>query len=92
MKDIIARLGDADLQEVIEAAKVAGLHETIVRLPQSYDTVVVGGGANLSRVGLASASALRGRSLATRISLFSTSRTPAWTTSASACSSMPLNG
>ncbi|MGB8606177.1 type I secretion system permease/ATPase [Bradyrhizobium sp.] len=49
VKDIIARLGDADLQEVIEAAKVAGLHETIVRLPQSYDTVVVGGGANLSR-------------------------------------------
>lgn len=49
VKDIIARLGDADLQKVIEAAKVAGLHETIVRLPQSYDTVVVGGGANLSR-------------------------------------------
>jgi ATP-binding cassette subfamily C protein len=49
VKDIIARLGDADLQEIIEAAKLAGLHETITRLPQSYDTVVVGGGANLSR-------------------------------------------
>ncbi len=49
IKDIIARLSDADLQEVIEAAKLAGLHETIIRLPQSYDTVVVGGGANLSR-------------------------------------------
>ncbi len=49
VKDIIARLDDADLQKVIEAAKLAGLHETIVRLPQSYDTVVVGGGANLSR-------------------------------------------
>jgi PrtD family type I secretion system ABC transporter len=49
VKDIIARLSDADLQEVIEAAKLAGLHETIIRLPQSYDTVVVGGGANLSR-------------------------------------------
>ena len=49
VKDIIARLGDADLQEVIEAAKLAGLHETIIRLPQSYDTGVVGGGANLSR-------------------------------------------
>jgi ATP-binding cassette, subfamily C, type I secretion system permease/ATPase len=49
VKDIIARLGDADLQEVIEAAKLAGLHETIIRLPQSYDTVVVGGGVNLSR-------------------------------------------
>jgi PrtD family type I secretion system ABC transporter len=49
VKDIIARLGDVDLQEVIEAAKLAGLHETIIRLPQSYHTVVVGGGANLSR-------------------------------------------
>jgi len=49
VKNIIARLDDADLQKVIEAAKLAGLHETIVRLPQSYDTVVVGGGADLSR-------------------------------------------
>jgi ATP-binding cassette subfamily C protein len=49
VKDIIARLDDADLQKVIEAAKLAGLHETIIRLPQSYDTVIVGGGANLSR-------------------------------------------
>jgi len=49
VKDIIARLDDADLQTVIEAAKLAGLHETIIRLPQSYDTVVVGGGADLSR-------------------------------------------
>jgi len=49
VKDIIARLEDADLQKVVEAAKLAGLHEAIVRLPQSYDTVVVGGGVNLSR-------------------------------------------
>jgi len=49
VKDIIARLSDADLQEVIEAARLAGLHETIRRLPQSYDTVLVGGAANLSR-------------------------------------------
>jgi PrtD family type I secretion system ABC transporter len=49
VRDIIARLGDADLQKVIEAAKLAGLHETIIRLPQSYDTVVVGGGVNLPR-------------------------------------------
>ena len=48
-KDIIARLDDADLQKVIEAAKLAGIHETIIRLPQSYDTVIVGGGANLPR-------------------------------------------
>ena len=41
VKDIIARLDDADLQKVIEAAKLAGIHETIIRLPQAYDTVVV---------------------------------------------------
>jgi ATP-binding cassette subfamily C protein len=49
VKDVIARLDGAHLQEVIAAAKLTGLHEMIVRLPQAYDTVVVGGGANLSR-------------------------------------------
>jgi ATP-binding cassette subfamily C protein len=49
VKDIIARLNDADLQKVIEAAKLAGLHETIIRLPQAYDTVVNVAGANLPR-------------------------------------------
>jgi PrtD family type I secretion system ABC transporter len=49
IKDIIARLDDANLQDIIEAAKLAGLHETIIRLPQSYDTVLMGGAANLSR-------------------------------------------
>ena len=92
IKDIIARLEDADLQKVIAAAKLAGLHEAIIRLPQAYDTVVVGGGAQSRHVGFASASALHGRFLATRTSWFSTSRTPAWTISASACSSKPLSG
>ncbi len=49
VKDIIARLDGADLQKVIEAAKLTGLHEMIIRLPKAYDTAVVGGGANLSR-------------------------------------------
>jgi ATP-binding cassette subfamily C protein len=49
VKDIIARLNDADLHKVVEAAKLTGLHESIVRLPQSYDTVILGGGAHLSR-------------------------------------------
>jgi len=49
VKDIIARLGDTDQQKVIDAAKLAGLHETIMRLPRAYDTVVPGGGADLSR-------------------------------------------
>ena len=49
VKDIIARLDGADLQKVIEAAKLTGLHEMIMRMPQAYDTAVAGGGANLSR-------------------------------------------
>jgi ATP-binding cassette subfamily C protein len=49
IRDIIARLDDADLQKVVEAAQLAGIHETIIRLPQAYDTVVVAGGVNLPR-------------------------------------------
>ena len=49
VKDIIARLDGADLQKVIAAAKLTGVHEPILRLPQAYDTVVSGGGASLSR-------------------------------------------
>ena len=49
VRDIIARLDGADLQKVIAAAKLAGLHEPILRLPQAYDTVVAGGGGSLSR-------------------------------------------
>src|SRR5215475_1442482 len=49
IKDIIARLEDAAPQEVIEAAKLAGLHETIMRLPQAYDTVVFNADSTLSR-------------------------------------------
>jgi len=49
VKDIIARLEDAAPQEVIEAAKLAGLHETIMRLPQAYDTVVFNADSTLSR-------------------------------------------
>jgi PrtD family type I secretion system ABC transporter len=49
VKEIISRLDGADLQKVIAAAKLTGLHEMIIRLPWAYDTVVVGGGTNLSR-------------------------------------------
>jgi PrtD family type I secretion system ABC transporter len=49
VKDIIARLNGADLPKVVTAAKLTGLHEVIARLPQAYDTIVTGGGANLSR-------------------------------------------
>ncbi len=49
VRDIIARLDGADLPKVIAAAKLTGLHEPILRLPQAYDTVVAGGGSSLSR-------------------------------------------
>ncbi|SDR61147.1 ATP-binding cassette, subfamily C [Rhizobiales bacterium GAS113] len=49
VKDVIARLNDAEPQKVIEAAKLAGLHDTITRLPQGYDTVVSNSGPSLLR-------------------------------------------
>ena len=49
VKDVIARLGGGDLQKVIAAAKLTGLHEPILGLPQAYDTVVMGAGTSLSR-------------------------------------------
>ncbi|MBY0336514.1 MAG: type I secretion system permease/ATPase [Acetobacteraceae bacterium] len=44
----IARMGEAEPQEVYEAAKLAGCHEMILRLPQGYDTEIGDGGQHLS--------------------------------------------
>jgi ATP-binding cassette subfamily C exporter for protease/lipase len=56
----IARFGEVDSDQVIEAARAAGMHEQIQRLPQGYDTPLGVGGSALSggqrqRVGLARA-------------------------------------
>jgi PrtD family type I secretion system ABC transporter len=56
----IARFTEADPEAVIVAARSAGLHELILRLPQGYDTPVGDGGGFLSggmrqRIGLARA-------------------------------------
>ncbi|WP_270937320.1 type I secretion system permease/ATPase [Falsiroseomonas oryzae] len=44
----IARMGDADPEMVFEAARIAGCHEMILRLPQGYDTEIGDGGQHLS--------------------------------------------
>ena len=49
VKDIIARLDDADPRKIVEAARLAGIHESIMQLPQGYDTVTPNGGLGFSR-------------------------------------------
>jgi ATP-binding cassette subfamily C exporter for protease/lipase len=56
----IARFGDVDSEQVIAAARQAGVHDMILRFPQGYDTVLGDAGAGLSggqkqRIGLARA-------------------------------------
>jgi ATP-binding cassette, subfamily C, bacterial exporter for protease/lipase len=56
----IARFGDADPMAVIQAAKLAGIHDMVLRMPKGYDTVIgdnatVLSGGQRQRLGLARA-------------------------------------
>lgn len=56
----ICRFRQPDPEQIVAAAKTAGVHEMILRLPKGYDTVIGGAGGMLSggqrqRIGLARA-------------------------------------
>lgn len=64
VRENIARFGNASTEDIIDAAKRAGIHEMILDLPRQYDTQLGAGGVGLSggqRQRLALARALLGR-------------------------------
>lgn len=47
VKDNIARMGEADSDKVVAAAKKAGVHDLVLQLPEGYDTYIGGAAAQI---------------------------------------------
>jgi ATP-binding cassette subfamily C protein EexD len=46
--DNIARFGERDSEKIVAAARLAGVHEMVLRFPQGYDTVIGASGGALT--------------------------------------------
>jgi PrtD family type I secretion system ABC transporter len=60
VRENISRFSDTSTEQIMEAAKLAGIHEMVLALPRQYDTMLGPGGLGLSggqrqRIGLARA-------------------------------------